>query len=673
MRTKVTLILLLLNVGLFFYIFEFQRGGTDLQTTNLVLGPETSNIQTIEIATAGSDTPLKLERGTDSWNLVQPLQWPANQFAVTRILSELQQLRPYGTFAVDHLARNGQTLADYGLDNPPLTLTYTPAQTSSGAPAPKNIVLKIGAPTPVGNRLYVLSPDGKNIHVVNRSLAESLALRLEDLRSDTLFTIPVFEVRSFKLQLPAPAASIRIANDNNRWSFESPFPSSVRASKKDTVLAINGLHALRVKSFLDAGTIDNSRTGLTTPDLQITLIGNNRRETLLIGNKVESTPTNTAASDPAQDETVEYYARMEDKTPIFTVALRVKLHETLISAQESLRDTRVLDIEPSNITTISLSAPNQPQVTLQRLESSTPNQATASWQVVRHNGERGPQTYPADRELVETLLQKLTQLTAERFVDDAPSASALEDFGFNRPAREITLTRSQAGSVGTTTTLQIGASPGTEPTTYAKLLTQNYIYRVSNSILRDTPVSALAYRDRLIRELPSGAQITGLKLTDLTHNTVLLETSLPIPETANKETSLKPERRKAIEDLATQLRSLRAQRFLRDEFTNTITVNGEERPWRYRLDTTLSLVGGSGVQTGNSTLYFSERAGASLQFTGSPDLALVFEAAQPLLDAFFAATYGPTDPGPTPPPTTPVQPTEPAASPTPAVPAPAAP
>jgi len=649
MRTKVTLLLLLLNVGLFFYITQFHPGDDRLKDSTTFLGPEISNIQTLEIATIGNDAPFKLERSTDTWSLIQPLQWPANQFTVTRIISELQQLRPYATFAVADLARNGRTLADYGLEKPPITLTYTPAQATPGAPTPKSIVLKIGDASPVGNRLYVLSPDGQNIHVVNRSLAESLALRLEDLRSDTLFTIPVFEVRSFKLQPPAPAASIRIANDNNRWSFESPFPSSVRASKKDTVLAINGLHALRVKNFLDAGKIDNTRTGLTTPELQITLIGNNRRETLLIGSQVEPVTTPATTTSQNQDQTVEYYARMEDKTPVFTVALRVQLLETLRSAQETLRDTRVLDIEPSNITTISLSAPNQPPVTLQRLESSTPNPATASWQVVRHNGERGPQTFPADRELVETLLQKLTQLTAERFVDDAPSASALEDFGFNRPAREITLARSQVGGVGATTTLQIGASSGTEPVTYAKLLTQNYVYRVSNAILRDTPVSAQAYRDRLIRELPAGAQITGLKLTDLASNTVMLEITLPLPETTTGETTLKPERRKAIEALAIQLRSLRAQRFLREEFTNTINVNGEERPWRYRLDATLSLVGGTGVQTSNSALYFSERAGASLQYVGSTDDSLVFEAAQPLLDAFFAVSYGPTDPGPTPP------------------------
>jgi len=669
MRTKVTLLLIFLNAGLFFYIFQFRRTIENRQSEkNLVLGPETSNIQTIEISTAANPAnPIKIERTGDIWMLSKPLQWPANEFAVTRIVNELQQLKPYATFTVTELAQTGQSLADYGLDKPPLSLTFTAASVP-GSPAPKPITLKIGTPTKVGNRLYVLSPDEKSIQVVNRSLAESLALRLEDLRADTLFTIPVFEVRAFRIQPQAPAAGIRISNDSNtsRWLFESPFKTNnVRANKNATVLAISELHKLRVKTFLDPQHTDTIRTGLAAPELQITLNGNNRHETLLIGSPVETAeanPTTPAGGASANTSpTVEYYAQMDDKAPVFTVAVSTQLLDNLRDAQEKLRDPHVLDLEPSTITTLTLSAPNLPEVTLQRLESPTP--ATAPWQVVRHNGEHGPQTLPADREVVERLLQKLSQLSAERFVDDAPSNAALEDFGFNRPARQIAISRAKT-QAGAAVTLQIGATSSAEASVYAKLLGQPYVYRVSNEILHDTPVSLLAYRDRLVRELPAGAQITGLKLTDLTSSTVLLETAFPLP--APVASAATPQiSREAIEALVTQLRTLRARSYLREEFTNTITVSGEERPWHYRLDVTLTLVGGTAAQTTSSALYFSDRTGGTTQYVGSPELSLVFEAEQPLLDTFFAVAYGPKDPGPTLP-----QPAVPAATSTPALPAP---
>jgi len=382
MRTKVTLILILLNVALFAVIYYTRNDGPAKETA--VLGPETSNIHTLTIAVTGSDTPIKIERGTDvAWTLTQPLQWPANEFAVNRIISELQQLRPYVNFNVAEIQKAGASLADYGLEKPPITLTYTPEVTTPNA-TPKSVVLKIGGPTQAGNRLYILSPDGSQIYVVNRSLAESLALHIEDLRADTLFTIPVFEVRTFKVQTrdpdsAAPAAATSINNENNRWVFQSPFKANdVRANKAATVIAINKLQALRVKEFIDPRTTDNTRTGLATPSLQITLIGNNRRETLLLGSLVEpnqQNPSTTAKPGADTAQTIEYYARMEDKTPVFKIALPEPLLKTLRDAQETLRDTRVIDFDPANVTTLTLSAPNTPQITLQRLESASPGPA----------------------------------------------------------------------------------------------------------------------------------------------------------------------------------------------------------------------------------------------------------------------------------------------------------
>ena len=668
MRTKVTLLLLFLNVALFAYIY-YQRAEGKHPEQNLVLGPETANIQSLEIASGNSAGTITIERSGDNWMLAKPLQWPANEFAVTRIINELQQLHPYATFTVAELAQTGQTLADYGLEKPSLSLTLTPAPAAPGLPAPAPTTLKIGDPTKVGNRLYVLSPDEKSVHVVNRSLAESLALRLEDLRADTLFTIPVFEVRAFRIQPPAPATAIRISNDNNRWLFDSPFKTNnVRANKTATVLAINELHKLKAKTFLDPQQADAVRTGLASPQLQISLNGNGRHEALLVGSPVPPAEAGPAAPAPTgaagnlpPSPSVEYYAQMDDKTPVFTVVIPTELLEKLRDAQEKLRDPHVLDLELSTVTTLTLSAPNLPDVTLQRLESSTPNPATALWQVVRHNGEKGqqaltadrekgPQTLPADRELVERLLQKLNQLTAERFVDDAPSLSALEEFGFNRPTREISISNAKAPA-GAAVRLQIGATSGAEPSVYAKLAGQPYVYRVSNEILQDSPVSLLAYRDRLVRELPTGAQITGLKLTDLATQAVLLDTALPMPvQTASDKTTGPHITHESVEALALQLRALRARSFLRDEFANTVAIGGEERPWHYRLDTTLSLVGSGATQANVSTLYFSERTGGTTQYVGSPDLALIFEAEQPLLDSFFAVAYGTKDPGPASPP-----------------------
>jgi hypothetical protein len=98
-----------------------------------------------------------------------------------------------------------------------------------------------------------------------------------------------------------------------------------------------------------------------------------------------------------------------------------------------------------------------------------------------------------------------------------------------------------------------------------------------------------------------------------------------------------------------RLRTLRAVAFEADSFSDHVDVDGDERPWKYRLDAVVALPGGEGrVQTGMSTLWLSDRLGASRQVAGSREFDAVFDIEQPLLDALWTITYGARDPGPPP-------------------------
>ena len=64
MRTKVTLVLLFLNVALFFFIFTFvHKWQTDQiwdASRRRILGPETAVIQTLEIAGGRLAEPVRI-------------------------------------------------------------------------------------------------------------------------------------------------------------------------------------------------------------------------------------------------------------------------------------------------------------------------------------------------------------------------------------------------------------------------------------------------------------------------------------------------------------------------------------------------------------------------------------------------------------------------------------
>jgi hypothetical protein len=642
MRTKVTLLLVFLNVALFFYIFQIERRQqTDraYQVTRAnVLGAEAADIRSIEVT--GGTHVLSLAKRGDTWFVTSPLEWPANPNAVNRILTELQFLRHETSFNVADLAKSGQSLADYGLEKPSLTVTITsgdPASPSRAAGSTQVTRLQLGDLTKDGLRLYLLSPDGTRIHVVSQSLARSLALTFDDLRADALFTIPVFEARSLNLQTAAPASlRIRLRRDGSRWWFETPIVA--RASKNAVELAINGLNALRVDTFITA----NPPVSLPgeKPTLRISLEGNNRRETLILGDPVP----HPEGAPPAATASQSFYAQLEGRVALFTVSIPNTLVETLRSAQVALRETRILDFDSTAVSTITLTAPNQPELVLQRLETGAAATDGSAWQIVRRGeASAGPQTQPADRARVQRLLEQLTRLTAREFKSDAPSAADLETWGFNRPEREVTL--ALAGNP-TPVTIQFGTD--TNRNLYARLGTTanpgGSIYAMDAGILPELPVTPKEWRERLLRELPAGAKLTALKLTDLSNNKVLLDTPI---DAAGKPTAAVPHP-EAVTAVVAHLSTLRAKAFIQDSFAEKITVAGEERPWRYRIEATATLIGGAGEQTSVTTLFLSPRVGGDLQLAGSPppEFNAVFSLEQPLLDALWTLTEGPRDPGP---------------------------
>jgi hypothetical protein len=291
--------------------------------------------------------------------------------------------------------------------------------------------------------------------------------------------------------------------------------------------------------------------------------------------------------------------------------------------------------------------PNVPPLTLQRLEPPA-GQATnvaPPWQVVQRGADaQGSQTLPADRAAVQRLLEQLSLLTAKSFKSDAPTSADLEEWGFNRPSRAVTLTL--AGSA-TPAVLRIGTDANRQ-SYYARAGSPadpgTFIYQVGPEIERELQLSPLAWRDRAVTEpLPPTARISTLKLTDLESKQVLFETTFD----AAGEPATPARDPKAAKDAVTALRALRAKEYVPGGFGDRINAAGDERTWRFQLDATVVVPGAGGVEQSKSqTLFLTERLGGNLQFAGSKELDVVFSLEQPFVDALWSLAYGNRDPGP---------------------------
>ena len=370
MRTKVTLVLVFLNVALFFFIFKFERiwrtEAASREARRRVLGAEAANIRALDITTSTPGGSFSLARERDTWFITKPLdRWPANPHAVSPILNGLQLLDHETSFAVADLAKNNQTLADFGLLKPKITVAFVSGEPPTPGTPAKSTTLRIGDSTPDGKRLYVLSTDGTRIHVVDHSLAEILSVPPDQLRSDALFAVRVFEARSLSMQMApraavagAAAVRVRIRREGTRWTFDAPI--TARASRTALELAINDLNALRANSFT-ASPI--SPLPSAAPVMRIVLEGNNRLETLFLGEPVGAPPGPAATPPPGPAgaaASTELYAQLEGRRALFTVEVPAALLEVLRSAQETLREKRILDFDSAAVTAISIASPVQP-------------------------------------------------------------------------------------------------------------------------------------------------------------------------------------------------------------------------------------------------------------------------------------------------------------------------
>ncbi len=617
MRFKFTVFLLALNIitfGLIAYLnhqaqkVEPNAGGLSGQ-----IGRELIDADRIELHGRGLQTPRILERKGSSWSITQPMQWSANYFAINRILNQLQFLEEDASFSVDEIEKTGQTLADYGLDDPLLKLTI--------AEGTETISLSIGTLTEIGNNVYLLGPNGREIFVVNRQVIDGLLVDLNDLRTREIFDIPVFEVDALGLQIRSDSTAdgsylkVRLARSNAEWSFEAPLSAKADPALVDNT--INTLTAAKVSRFIEAEEIDPILQGLESPFMQVTIHGNKRRQTLIIGNR-----------DPQAQGSPQYFAKLEDNPAVFTVLARP--FDALREAQEALRERNFMNFDRARLSGINISESGR-KIRLQQLE-------TGDWQLLESSAEIDIQPHRADPEIMANLIDELATLRASGFAVDAPTPTDNERLGFSAPRRVVTLNFKD----GEPMTLTLAHPEDDNEALYAKTNLADYIYQVERrSTLRMIPLNASYYRNRTLDTLPEAALIRKLELSNrLTSETIF---AFELPEEASSWDSvlnkMEEGRGPHIATLLEAIRRFKVKSYLLDRYADAYPVDEEKSlAWVFRLSATIQLPGGETDRIETREYVFTERLSGTIQVGGSEQANTIFEIPQKLIDALYELT-----------------------------------
>lgn len=603
MRLRLTLTLLLLNLllaGVIWYLDKEARAAEEFaRASRQVFRPALGEVQRVEWH-LGGEHRWTVERRAEDWHLLHPQSWPANPFAVTRLLNQLEFLRAESRIPAGDLAAAGQQAADWGL---------APARGQlrlrAGA-LPAETLLEIGDPTRMGGNLYVRDPGGADILVVGGELLTALEAPLEEWRQPGVFQIPAFEIRSLSLQITQPGnLTVRLARHAGGWRFEAPL--QVEADPREVQVTLQGLAGLEAADFPNP---DAAAQGLGAPPMRLTIEGNNRRQTLLLGSLVPS------AQPP------RFFARLGDNATVFTVPAEPL--NNLRVLQERLREKRLLGREAVTVIGLRIEGGARP-VALQRLESG-------QWQLVAEGPDGGLTTLPAETPMVQALVDRLLQVEAVSFLSDAPSEADLAAYELDQPQRRVEIRTAQGVRV-----LRLGAFDPANSLLFAKLEDAPFVYQVRPDLLGLLRTRALDYRRRALHELPAGATVVSAEVRDLADGRPLFSLNGTGPEPAwpGAPDALPEAQARAWAALRAALRRMEARDLVLSPFDEAgFARGGQTYVWRHELTVRVALAGGDGTQEQTLRYLLANRAGGTVWHAGAPAADVVFTLPDALLEAF---------------------------------------
>ncbi|HSH08986.1 MAG TPA: DUF4340 domain-containing protein, partial [Oceanipulchritudo sp.] len=485
MRFKLTILLFILNVALFSLIFYIDRVQSTRSlfesSSRLILDPAfVQGLQKIRIVSQQNDTVWEFQHSDeDDWVVNAPVNWKANPYAIHQLVFQLKELSWESRFPIGDLAQAGQSLESYNLAAPPLQIELFNGTAS--------LVLALGAPTEIGNRLYTLSPDGDYVLVIGRGLAEMLQRDMEAFLDHRIFGTGIEGSRVIQIQdRSATNVRVRLERRESGWRFVSPIEAEADGERIQAMIA--EWQSLEADSF-DNGA--DQQVEMDTNALRLTFEGLNKRETLIL--------TPLAGEG---DSVTTYRAKREAYGAMFTVpAAQVK---ELRRAQEDLRERRILLRHADDWTSLKVQF-GELSTTLQQLENG-------AWQVLYTDESGELKSQPADREAIEGMKTLLKTLDAVRFVSDAPSETDMIRFGLNTPQRRLTLRKAS----GATVELLIGGLGVDDERTllYATTNQSASVFLIRPHVLASLPLNPLYYRERTIRTLPETAVVEKVELIE---------------------------------------------------------------------------------------------------------------------------------------------------------------
>jgi len=255
-KNLVILAAIVIAVGAYILLVERHRPTTDeakAEAEKVLQDFDRDEVTGIVIESAGGT--VRIEKVGESWRLREPLDFAADESAVSSALGTLANLEADRRLPADEIDP-----AAYGLEDPPIEIRL---QTTDGG----EIVLDVGDEMPLGSKRAVRLAGAGEIVVVPGWFVSDIEREIDDWRSRDVAKISEDQVAS--IDIGAGNDRIRAVRLDDRWQLLDP----VRDLGDHDHLRglISDLAAMRIDEFID-GRVDPADLGLDVPEYEITVV-----------------------------------------------------------------------------------------------------------------------------------------------------------------------------------------------------------------------------------------------------------------------------------------------------------------------------------------------------------------------------------------------------------------
>jgi hypothetical protein len=254
-RTTGILLLIAAALGAFVYFYEIrgEEGRREAEARQKRLFPDVEAEAVEWLALTSSDgQAVRAERREKGWQIVEPLAFPGDEFALDGMASALAQL------ASEAVYEDPQSSEVYGLDDEGREVGF--------AAGGEEHALRTGDKTPMGGNSYASVVGEKAVYAVPSFRVNSLRKAFEDLRDKRILDFDTSTVE--RLGVSWTDGRVDLVRREGEWRLSAPVEGAADAGTVKDLLS--DLSFLRASGFEDEPPPD-AETGLDRPAFAVEL------------------------------------------------------------------------------------------------------------------------------------------------------------------------------------------------------------------------------------------------------------------------------------------------------------------------------------------------------------------------------------------------------------------